>query len=1148
MCIRDSQRRVHGIQSMKRFAILILCFIALGTIDGAREQTQAQATANAAEGVSKEATLSKEKLVELSKKLQESKGKMKEIKTKLATAKSDEKAVLLKEKAENKNLCLQIEKGIKETKAKLRKLEKQYTEECLKKAEDKATVAKQKIAVLEPQLKKLLSKIKTAKDTLQVAPKASKPALQIKLTKLTAAAAKLDKSLKKAKAILKAAVSESNKAKTAKATASLKGKEKKLNHVNIKIEKLKEKKRAAAIKINNWKKIIKALKPRTPADKAKIKSLKAKIAEAKNKEAMLGTNVSDLKKKAKGLTRRITKIKTKNVKAQSKTECSDLKKKLAVELEKALALKKKFDSECTKAVNSKKDKVIQKAISVKKAIKALNFKINNIKENIVKASGKKKPELKKKVKKLNKILNDRAVKLAKLEKKIKIVTQQCNAAVGQQKKDLEKIKLELLNKIAIIKKEIQEYQKKAVLVKVKIEKSTEEAIKKEKEKSKALMDESEQKMNLAKDEASKLSKALELLTKATALQSQAAKIKIEKLMAKDKETADKIAEQESNILAKIAQCKEEASINKKKAKALRQSLEIRTSQQLEKAQKDAQNKNQMLNKQIFSTRERTESLRKAILEATDASVKEALQNQMAREVAILHAQEQKLNKNDEALKRAKMELEIQKKTAEDLKKEAKLKTLLIQKKFKEKEAQMKKDFDKEKDGKVKETTKKETDDAEKQITEIKQQIRIKKDEFLAFKVALKKAHIQKMASMMESQKVDYERIIKALKKKIVVIEDKIAKYKAAFKEESDKKIKAIIKENEEKLKEKVASLMERIKDEKAKGKAKIQAAERSYKERLSQKKRETDSEIRKLKRDIQKINDDSKAKEDNLNKELSDELKKGDEFKSMADGEDRTQIQDKNELDSYVKQQEKNLKETLKTKAVMTKKQLTAISGKVTKEKARNIKATTTLGVKLKASLSELQKFKKDMAAQKKKYATLVKEFQQYKISSTQKMIDAVATERQKTKEMSDQMKKKIADCTAEVMAMKKDIVKLNADIDNYFEQISTWMDSERKRADAKLKMTQYQEKIDKLGAELSVSRGKVDDVCAEGGDEAACATLQKSISESDIQIGEATKKMEDNSKIYMSQTKFTQQITCCLLYTSPSPRDLSTSRMPSSA
>ena len=164
-----------------------------------------------------------------------------------------------------------------------------------------------------------------------------------------------------------------------------------------------------------------------------------------------------------------------------------------------------------------------------------------------------------------------------------------------------------------------------------------------------------------------------------------------------------------------------------------------------------------------------------------------------------------------------------------------------------------------------------------------------------------------------------------------------------------------------------------------------------------------------------------------------------------------------------------------------------------------------------------MQKFKKDVATQKKKYSTLTKEFQEFKISSTQKMIDEVSKERQKTKEMSDKMQKKIADCTAEVMAMKKQIVQLKADIDTYFDQISAWMDSEKKRADAKLKMSEYQEKIDKLGAELAVSRGKVDDVCADGGDDKQCAALQKSISDSDIAIGEATKKMEDQSKIYMA-------------------------------
>ena len=46
----------------------------------------------------------------------------------------------------------------------------------------------------------------------------------------------------------------------------------------------------------------------------------------------------------------------------------------------------------------------------------------------------------------------------------------------------------------------------------------------------------------------------------------------------------------------------------------------------------------------------------------------------------------------------------------------------------------------------------------------------------------------------------------------------------------------------------------------------------------------------------------------------------------------------------------------------------------------------------------------------------------------------------------------------------------------------------------------------------------------------------------------EATKPLTQNSKGISNDTSGTRQPEACLLYTSPSPRDLSTSRMPSSA
>ena len=52
---------------------------------------------------------------------------MKEINEKLSKATLSQKARLMQEQAQNKQVCMQIERQIKETKSKLRKLEKQYT-------------------------------------------------------------------------------------------------------------------------------------------------------------------------------------------------------------------------------------------------------------------------------------------------------------------------------------------------------------------------------------------------------------------------------------------------------------------------------------------------------------------------------------------------------------------------------------------------------------------------------------------------------------------------------------------------------------------------------------------------------------------------------------------------------------------------------------------------------------------------------------------------------------------------------------------------------------------------------------------------------------------------------------------------------------
>ena len=66
-------------------------------------------------------------------------------------------------------------------------------------------------------------------------------------------------------------------------------------------------------------------------------------------------------------------------------------------------------------------------------------------------------------------------------------------------------------------------------------------------------------------------------------------------------------------------------------------------------------------------------------------------------------------------------------------------------------------------------------------------------------------------------------------------------------------------------------------------------------------------------------------------------------------------------------------------------------------------------------------------------------------------------------------------------------------------------------------------------------------------------ASQFKSIKEKkDLNINKAIdiaqQASKENVNIFLLQELFQTEYFCCLLYTSPSPRDLSTSRMPSSA
>ena len=185
-----------------------------------------------------------------------------------------------------------------------------------------------------------------------------------------------------------------------------------------------------------------------------------------------------------------------------------------------------------------------------------------------------------------------------------------------------------------------------------------------------------------------------------------------------------------------------------------------------------------------------------------------------------------------------------------------------------------------------------------------------------------------MASLVDSQKKDYEKQIKELKKKIVELEDKLAKYKIDFQAQSDKKIKDIIKASEDKLKVKIDKLNKIIEEERAKGKSKIEAAEKLYKDQVAFRQKEAEGEIRKLNGMIMKIKEASKEKEEKLYTQIKAEDKKSADYKKLIEAEKKTKTELKTELANYEKEQDKNLKDTLKVKATMTKKQIKDLEAK----------------------------------------------------------------------------------------------------------------------------------------------------------------------------------------------------------------------------
>ena len=1056
-------------------------------------------------------------LVVLKSKLSDTKKKLMELRKRILRAPQAQRRLLIKEKRVFRRECRALKDKIRVVKERLKETRKVYMETKMKKLEKKSTKVKQCLDLLRPKLRELTAKLQTTRDTMKIAPLRTKSMLVAKLKKLEHMIAKvkvdLGAKLSKQKDIIKAIIKF--KMKIIK-TVILKV-QKKLYVTKTKISKVRDKIVAIRFKVDVLEKRLLKMVVNTPKQRVKAEAIKHKIEVAKARVTKLTVVVKNLKIVAKGIKKEITFQTSKLRSIKKVSRCAELTKKLAKQLKKAKRLKAIFDKECKQAVGTKTPKDVIHAIKISKKIKDAQAKISVIKRMIVSSNtGKRGRQLTMKKFYIEKLKAKKA-EVKKLQVTLKVIKVKCSKAIGVEKKELERQKVELLNKIAGFKKEIIDLQRKAVLLKVSITKNCRLAIIKEKARSKELMDDAAKKLRLARSEAFKLAQALELAKKAARLEAQAHKLKVLMLETTNKKDAAELATKRGKLLAKAAEYRNLVKKHQLRARMIRKTLELRSAKELAHAKKVAEMKEKLYAEKIKESVEKSEALRKAMEAATEEAVKEALREQHDLEVKRLNKYNAKLKMAQDSLKAATIEIELKKKALVELKKEATLKAIMYQKHLKAKFGKMRVAFDIKKKHKIGNAVITQTGVENAHILKLKQRIKVIQSEFKAFKLALHKAHVEKTAKLLASQKAEFEAILTRLKKKLVQAHKEYEEYKMEFEKESNLKLKAIIKESKEATKGKIAAIEVKIKNVKAEGKARLQAVRKSYQEQLNIRRKEADKQIASIRARIKTFTASTLRKEAEIERETSVETSKATELKVEISSEKKKQAEDSKEYDGWEKQQKKNLKAVLKSKKAATDKQLATLKSKADKAKAKALHVKATLNVKLKAAIAEIAQYQASLKKESTRYHGLVREFDQYKIKAERKYVKGLTTEKAKRVKLEEDMNVKLADCSKMVLKSKKKAIELNEDITQKFEEISHWNEEEKKRSEAKVKIVSYRDKLLKLQSTVASTKSSYEETCSDDKDRAECVAMKTTIGEAEASIAESATKLEEERKIYLA-------------------------------
>lgn len=1105
---------------MKRFIVLGLVLLVLGMMRCetiAKQEERKKAVAPKAKELPS-IKFSLADLMKLRNKLRAFQGKVVEVKKKILTIPPAKRAPLIKEKLEYKHQCAMITKEIMTLKIKLEKLYTDYYEECMKKAISEKNVVEKKMTTVEFKLKQIREKIVETCECIKVAPKADIQELKEKEAVAKLNEKKLVKLLKVISAKYRQAIEKVKTVIEKKANHEIKVKKKELIKLNKKFEWTREKVITLSFKIQDNSKALRNLKRTTPEERQRAQVLKQKISEDKKQHAEMSAIEKNLKKKAKILISAIAKTKKYLIKAKKATECKELDKQLTKELENAKELHQVFVAKVKEAEKTKRMQAIKDADKLRKEIEKAKIKSQKIKDKLL-HKGSNVEDLEKKKKIYDSIISKKEKKLKKLEKLITKVVNEFAKATTQEKHDLEKEKSKLAKKILVLKKDIINYQKKAILVKVSAAKKCNEAVNKEKIESKKLMFEAEDKLKLAKKEANKLIKSLALIQNASTLEEKLRRLKVENLMTQGGHLTKELARKEGEIEAKIQELKELAELQKKKAESIRKMLELRSKRELEKAMKKARKEEEKYNNKISEVVEKINAIEGAAAKNTDAAVKDALKEELTIEKKRLNLYQEKYQSVQAAIKSIQAEMELQKKVLEAIRKEAALKALLLEKQFKERAAKMKIEFDAKKGKRLALKMKKERGVGNKEISKMNEQIKSIKGSFEAYKKQLKKSHNEKAKELLHKQTNKFNKKIKKLLVEIEQQKVSHRQWKRKYYAETDERLKTIADDHKLKLKDKINGLKENIRQAIFEGKAKIEAIKKLIAEKLYVKQEETRKRMDKLTSDRADLKLRLLEKTTSLKKKIETQTKTGKKLKEQIGAEKEKQTARMAELKSWEATKTKELKMNLLAKKKYVAGQVKKIELKIKKTQVASLKASALLSTKIKNAKAEIKKFELMIMTEKSRYMALVKKSHHYKITSKKELARMVTVERLKRETLAKKVSKELIKCNKQALQTKKKVEKLNEEMTALFAKISKWTHTEKKITDGKKKIVDFQEKLMELRLRFKKSQNKYDKLCDDDLEKEGekCVNIKNTLVSTDVEITEAVKKLEDAKKIILT-------------------------------